>query len=268
MANSCAKINLGLYIVERRPDDYHNIETIFYPIPLCDEISINEDDNDKLLISGIPVAGNVDDNLVIKALRLVRQDYKVPPVCISLKKNIPSGAGLGGGSSDAACMMKLLNNHFCLDMEDFEMEQKVSSLGADCAFFIKSKPVFAQGIGNEFSPISLNLSGYYIALVKPNEFVSTREAYSMVKPTRPEFDLRRAIHEPIESWKDIVFNDFEKSIFPLHPAIANIKHLLYQLGALYASMSGSGSSVYAIFKEDPSQYAELFSPSFFFSSKL
>lgn len=264
----CAKINLGLYVIEKRPDGYHNIETVFYPIPLTDTLSINEDDEDKLLLSGIPVAGNASDNLVMRVLRQTRQDFHIPPLCISLEKNIPSGAGLGGGSSDAASMMHLLNTHFHLGLTDEEMERRVSRLGADCAFFIKQQPTLARGIGNEFSPVTVDLSGWYIALIKPEEFVSTREAYSMIKPAAPKFPLTEAIAKPVGQWRDVLFNDFEDSVFPQHPVISEIKHRLYQLGASYACMSGSGSSVFGLFRNDPSAYRELFSPHFFYSHSL
>lgn len=266
-----AKINLGLNITGRRPDGYHNIETIFYPIPLCDELDIYEaeDENeDQLIISGIPVAGELQDNLVIRVANQLRQDYDIPPLHIELKKNIPSGAGLGGGSSDAAFMMKMLNDKFRLMMSEEEMTKRVSSLGADCAFFIKNKPVMARGIGNEFSETAVSLKGYWIVLVKPNDFISTREAYSQVNPHLPENSINDVINLPLAQWKTLLKNDFEESVFPQHPTIANIKHTLYQLGAEYAAMSGSGSSVFGIFAEEPKDIAELFHPHFYFQGEL
>lgn len=265
-----AKINLGLNIVERRPDGYHNIETIFYPIPLCDELSIEEidEEEDKLVISGIPVAGELKDNLVMKVLTQLREDYDIPHLRINLQKNIPSGAGLGGGSSDAAFMMKLVNEKFMLMMNEEEMERRVSVLGADCAFFIKNKPTVARGIGNEFSDTDISLTGWWIVLVKPNDFVSTREAYSQVIPQQPERSVDEIICEPVSQWKSLLKNDFEESVFPQHPTIANIKHTLYQLGAEYASMSGSGSSVFALFSYEPKGLEELFHPHFYFQGQL
>lgn len=264
-----AKINLGLNIIERRPDGYHNIETVFYPIPLCDELSVYEEGSeDSLIISGIPVAGDTNDNLVMRALRLLREEYDIPPVRIELKKNIPSGAGLGGGSSDAAFMMKELSDQFHLMLTDEEMEKKVSRLGADCAFFIQNKPTFACGIGNEFSPINLNLEGWWIVLVKPSDFVSTREAYAQVRPGKPAFPIQSIIGQPVSTWKNQLVNDFEESVFPLHPTIANIKHTLHQLGAEYASMSGSGSSVFGLFRTEPEGLEDLFHPHFYFQGKL
>lgn len=266
-----AKINLGLNVVERRPDGYHNLETIFYPIPLCDELSIeeiDEENQDELVISGIPVAGDPMDNLVVRVLKQLREEYDIPHLRIYLQKNIPSGAGLGGGSSDAAFMMKLVNEHFHLMMTDDEMMQRVSSLGADCAFFIKNKPTIARGIGNEFSETSLSLKGWWIVLVKPNDFVSTREAYSQVTPRHPDTSVENVISMPIPKWRTLLKNDFEESVFPQHPTIANIKHNLYQLGAEYAAMSGSGSSVFGLFAQEPQGLEELFHPHFYFQGQL
>lgn len=263
------KINLGLYVTERRPDGYHNIETAFYPIPLYDELCVVEDDEDRLLLSGIPVAGDLDDNLVMRVLRQLRHDYDIPPVCIKLQKNIPSGAGLGGGSSDAASMMMQLNEIFLLGMSEEEMEQRVSRLGADCAFFIKAKPTLARGIGNEFSPIDLCLDGWHLVLVKPDDFVSTREAYAMVTPKSPVYSLADVLTTSPECWRDRLFNDFEQSVLLHHPTIADIKERLYQLGATYACMSGSGSSVFGLFREQPlGDMAELFHPHFVFCCQL
>lgn len=268
MLYPCAKINIGLYVTERRADGYHNLQTVFYPIPLTDTLSIEEGEKDELLLSGIPVAGELTDNLVCRVLNLVRQHHPVPPLRIRLEKNIPSGAGLGGGSSDAAAMMNLLNDTYNLHFTDKEMEDMVSTLGADCAFFIKSRPTMAEGIGNIFSPVQLDLAGWKIVLVKPDDFVSTKEAYSMVKPAMPQHDLREAIQHPVEEWKDLIFNDFENSVLPLHPNIARIKQQLYDLGAAYACMSGSGSSVFGLFRQIPEGIKEKFAPHFCHQSSL
>lgn len=248
-----AKINLGLNIVEKRPDGYHNLETIFYPIHLEDALEVvnSKDCKDecRLNLSGASINGNQEDNLVVKAYRLLQKTYSLPPIDIYLRKQIPSGAGLGGGSSDAAFMIKLLNDAFQLQMKNEEMENHAASLGADCAFFIKNKPVFATGIGNIFKPITLSLSGYYITVIKPDIFVSTREAFSLIKPEHPVISLDEIAYKPIEEWKDVMKNDFETSVFSLYPEIKYIKEKLYDLGAIYASMSGSGSSVFGIFKK-------------------
>ena len=248
-----AKINLGLNIVEKRPDGYHNLETIFYPINLQDALEVTRrENNDKeytLHISGSPLEGEPEDNLVVKAYKLLKKDYPgLLPVDIHMYKHIPAGAGLGGGSSDAACMIKLLNDKFSLGLSTERMEEYAVKLGADCAFFIRNKPVFATGIGNLFEPVELSLKGYHIILIKPDIFVYTRDAFAEIKPVRPAVSLKEIVKQPMETWKHSMKNDFEDSVFKKFPEIAAIKDELYDLGAVYAAMSGSGSSVYGIFK--------------------
>ena len=248
-----AKINLGLNIVEKRPDGYHNLETIFYPINLQDALEVTRrENNDKeytLHISGSPLEGEPEDNLVVKAYKLLKKDYPgLLPVDIHMYKHIPAGAGLGGGSSDAACMIKLLNDKFSLGLSTERMEEYAVKLGADCAFFIRNKPVFATGIGDLFEPVELSLKGYHIILIKPDIFVSTRDAFAEIKPVRPAVSLKEIVKQPMETWKHSMKNDFEDSVFKKFPEIAAIKDELYDLGAVYAAMSGSGSSVYGIFK--------------------
>ncbi len=248
-----AKINLGLNIVEKRPDGYHNLETIFYPINLQDALEVTRrENNDKeytLHISGSPLEGEPEDNLVVKAYKLLKKDYPgLLPVDIHMYKHIPAGAGLGGGSSDAACMIKLLNDKFSLGLSTERMEEYAVKLGADCAFFIRNKPVFATGIGNLFEPVELSLKGYHIILIKPDIFVFTRDAFAEIKPVRPAVSLKEIVKQPMETWKHSMKNDFEDSVFKKFPEIAAIKDELYDLGAVYAAMSGSGSSVYGIFK--------------------
>ncbi len=248
-----AKINLGLNIVEKRPDGYHNLETIFYPINLQDALEVTRrENNDKeytLHISGSPLEGEPEDNLVVKAYKLLKKDYPgLLPVDIHMYKHIPAGAGLGGGSSDAACMIKLLNDKFSLGLSTERMEEYAAKLGADCAFFIRNKPVFATGIGNLFEPVELSLKGYHIILIKPDIFVSTRDAFAEIKPVRPAVSLKEVVKQPIETWKSSMKNDFEDSVFKKFPEIAAIKDELYDLEAVYAAMSGSGSSVYGIFE--------------------
>lgn len=244
-----AKINIGLNITEKRPDGYHNIETIFYPIGLCDKLSfeIAKGDETSLSISGIKIDGDPNDNLIIRAYNLLKNNYYLPSLNIFLEKNIPFGAGLGGGSADAAFMLKMLNEEFNLNLTPIDLEKFAAELGADCPFFVLNKPVFASGIGNVFSNINISIKGYYIVLIKPNVYVSTSNAYSGVKVQKSAFSLLNLSEKSISEWKNIVVNDFEKSIFLKFPAIAAIKETLYQQGALYASMSGSGSSVYGIF---------------------
>lgn len=249
-----AKINLGLNIIEKRPDGYHNLETIFYPINLQDALEVtrreNGGDECTLHISGALLEGEPEDNLVVKAYKLLKKDYpEMLPIDIHMYKHIPAGAGLGGGSSDAAHMIKLLNDKFSLGLTTEQMEEYAAQLGADCAFFVQNRPVFATGIGNVFEPVELSLKGYHIILIKPDIFVSTRDAFAEIKPARPAVSLKEVVKQPIETWKDNMKNDFEDSVFKKFPEIAAIKDELYDLGAVYAAMSGSGSSVFGIFKE-------------------
>lgn len=248
------KINLGLSITEKRPDGYHNLETVFYPVALEDALEIRAlpeaDKKITLHQYGMEITGNPEDNLVAKAYPLLDKEFHLPPVEIHLYKHIPSGAGLGGGSSDAAFMLKLLNGHFHLNLSEEQLEIYAATLGADCAFFIKNKPVYAEGIGNIFSPIELSLKGYQIMIVKPDVFVSTREAFANIHPHHPEYPVKEVIRRPVAEWKDTLINDFEASVFPQHPVIGEIKKELYNQGALYASMSGSGSSVFGLFAPD------------------
>lgn len=260
-----AKINIGLSITERRPDGYHNIESVFYPINLQDAVEIKTIEGEepqggyKLKVSGTILDGTPDDNLVVKAYQLLRKDFNFPAQKIHLYKHIPVGAGLGGGSSDAAAIIKMLNEKFALGLTSEQMQNYAVQIGADCPFFINNTPVFATGIGNIFTPIEFSLHGKTILLVKPDIFVSTRDAYALVKPSPAAIPLTEAIKQPISEWKQIITNDFEKSVFAKYPEIAAIKDKLYDMGALYASMSGSGSAVYGIF-DSPIEYAdEIFS---------
>ncbi len=249
-----AKINIGLDVVEKRPDGYHNIETVFYPIGLCDTLDIEPAvscTDYSFSSAGIPIDGDPENNLIIKAYRLLQSEYALPAIDVSIVKQIPYGAGLGGGSSDAAFTLKALNKIFELKITTKKLEKIASELGADCPVFIKNKPVFASGIGNVFSPIKLSLKDYFLLLVKPDIHVSTPEAYSLVTPQMPEKSLKELICEPITSWRNSIKNDFEKSVFSRYPEIETIKKQMYDAGALYASMSGSGSSVYGIFETPP-----------------
>ena len=261
-----AKINLGLNIVEKRPDGYHNLETVFYPINLQDALEVNlleGEEEFSLKVSGVPIDGEPDNNLVVKAYRLLKKDYpEMPAIDIHMYKHIPTGAGLGGGSADAAFMIKLLNEKFKLNLSIEKMEEYAAILGADCAFFIQNKPVFATGIGNIFEPIQLSLKGYYLVLVKPDIFVSTKDAFAHIIPTQPTQSLKEIIRMPVETWRATMKNDFEDSVFQKFPEIAAIKDKLYDLGAVYASMSGSGSSVYGIFREQVEFVDEIFSGCF------
>ncbi|GHV31913.1 4-diphosphocytidyl-2-C-methyl-D-erythritol kinase [Bacteroidia bacterium] len=247
-----AKINLGLRVVSKRPDGYHNIETVFYPVPLCDALEIipSETNETTFTQTGILVDGNPDDNLVMKALRLLEKDFDLPKIAIYLRKQIPFGAGLGGGSADAAFMLKLLNDFAGLGLSVEQLEKYAGRLGADCPFFIRNNPVFAEGIGDIFTPVEISLRGYYLVLVKPDIHVSTQEAYAGITPKQPSSRLTEIIRLPLSEWKTLMINDFEEGILARYPVIGDIKQALYDRGAVYASMSGSGSSVFGIFENN------------------
>lgn len=257
----CAKINLGLNIVSKRPDGYHNLETVFYPIPLTDALEIKYMDEKfpsespcDLKITGNDIDCNEEDNLVIKAYQLLAADFQLPRVHAHLVKRIPTQAGLGGGSSDAAYMIRLLDERFRLNIGIPEMERYAAKLGADCAFFITADPSYAEGIGDVLMPADVpgaGLDGYYLAVVKPSVAVSTRDAYAAIVPKTPAKCCRDIVRQPIETWKDELVNDFEAPIFAMHPELAAIKQSLYDAGAVYAAMSGSGSALFGIFREQP-----------------
>lgn len=244
-----AKINIGLNIVAKRTDGYHDLETVFYPIDLHDVLSLERTVSEKttLTIDGIKIEGTAEDNLVMRAYRLLEHDFQLPAVSMRLTKNIPSQAGLGGGSSDAAFTLKALNKLFALKLDEKQLETYASKLGADCPFFIKNHPVYAEGTGNIFTQFDLSLRNNHLVLIKPDIYISTKEAFQHVFPRITEKKLTTLLKEPFETWKTSVKNDFEDSVFPSHPLLAEIKSRLYDLGAVYASMSGSGSSLYAIF---------------------
>ena len=264
----CAKINLGLNIVSKREDGYHNLETVFYPIPLYDALEIKYMDEKfpSDTACDLKVTGNVVDcdeqkNLVVKAYHILAADYQLQRIHTHLYKHIPSQAGLGGGSSDAAFMIRLLDERFRLNIGNPEMERYAARLGADCAFFIEAEPAYAEGIGDVLMPADCpdgNLQGYYLCVVKPDVAVSTKEAYSAITPKKPAKNCRDIVRQPIETWKEELVNDFEEPIFKMHPELAAIKLKLYDQGAAYASMSGSGSALYGIFKEEPKGIEEQF----------
>ena len=246
-----AKINLGLNIVERRPDGYHNIETVFYPIGLNDVLEIvpARGKESTLTTYGNPVDCPVEKNLVMRALRLLQQHYNVPEVDIYLYKHIPDGAGLGGGSSDASSTMLMLNEMFDLSVDKHELARHAATLGADCPFFIYNCPMMATGIGDILTPVDLSLKGLCLYLVKPAVSVPTKVAYSRVIPAPGTSVLEKDLAEPVSRWSGVVKNDFEPSVFAAYPQLAAIKSAIEKAGALYASMSGSGSSVFGIFDD-------------------
>ncbi len=248
-----AKINIGLNIIEKRPDGFHNIQSVFYPVGLCDALEVieNTDSADSIVFtsSGIEIPGNAVDNLCVKAYHLISLDYELPKVKVHLHKYIPVGAGLGGGSSDAAFFIRTLNEKFEIGLAWGEMHHYARQLGSDCSFFISNRPAFAEGKGDEYESINIDLKDYYVALVYPNIHINTAKAYAGVKPVKAARSLEDDIqHLPINQWKDCIHNDFEDSVFPQFPEIKTIKEQLYGAGAFYASMSGSGSGVYGIFK--------------------
>lgn len=253
-----AKINLGLNVIAKRADGYHNLQTVFYPLYIEDALEIVRCatfESPAFELSGIKLEGKPEDNLVMKALKLLREDYPnlIPPIHTYLHKHIPSGAGLGGGSADASFMLRLLNEEFSLGMDEEALLAKASLLGSDCPFFIKNEPVFAEGTGNLFSPIDISLKGYFIVLVKPSVIISTREAFAHILTHKPKKSVKTICEQPIETWKTELKNDFEDSIFPQHPELATIKKQLYDTGATYAAMSGSGSSLFGIYKNSPDE---------------
>ncbi|MEQ6121118.1 4-(cytidine 5'-diphospho)-2-C-methyl-D-erythritol kinase [Reichenbachiella sp. MALMAid0571] len=242
-----AKINLGLNILSKREDGYHNISSCFYPVPWCDILEIIPSIDLKFTSSGIDIPGDKSNNLCIQAYNLFNKDFNIPGVHIHLHKIIPIGAGLGGGSSDCAFTLKMLNNLFQLNLSDDRLESYAGKLGSDCPFFIRNKPTLVSGTGDQFKPISLNLSGNTMVLVYPKIHISTREAYAGIKPMLPKQSITEIIDLPISKWKSLLTNDFENSLYKTHPDIKNIRQLLYEHGAVYASMTGSGSTVFGIF---------------------
>lgn len=270
-----AKINLGLNVVSKRPDGYHNLETVFYPVNMMrDALEVIEMHTDfpsqtpcDIKISNIAIEGDEQRNLVVRAYNALAKKYPLPRVHAHLYKNIPTQAGMGGGSSDCAYMITLLNKMFSLNMTTREMIDIAATLGADCPFFILSQPAYAEGIGERLEPIGLNLSNYHIAVVRPDIPVSTKEAFSLITPKPSTTCCRDIVKLPIKKWRHLLVNDFETSVFALHPEIADIKEQLYSLGAHYAAMSGSGSSVFGLFTE-PFDVDKYFPGMYTFCGKL
>jgi 4-diphosphocytidyl-2-C-methyl-D-erythritol kinase len=266
-----AKINLGLYVLAKRDDGFHDISSVFYPIRLSDALEfVSGVEKDVYHYSGFPIPGDPADNLCARALALVRASHDVPPLEVYLHKAIPMGAGLGGGSSDAAFFIKALNDHFKLGYSTSAMKHLSARLGSDCAFFIENLPAFAEGRGEVLSPVQLDLSGYHIVVVGPGVHISTQEAYKHVSVGPIAFDPIAALKShPISEWKGFVYNAFEKYAFEKYPQIKSIRDALYEIGAQYASMTGSGSAVYGIFAEAPEREILLkFEPHFVYTGAL
>ena len=269
------KINLGLRIVRKRKDGYHDLETIFFPVPLNDVLEIIRDPQHQQVntssvrfsASGISVDGKINDNLCIKAFNLLQKDFpQLPAIQMHLHKAIPMGAGLGGGSSDAAFTLSLLNKQFNLGLSQEQLINYALQLGSDCPFFILNTPCYATGRGEIMQPVIINLEAYKFIIVNPGIHINTSQAFSGITPDLPEKSLQDIISHPIEAWKNEMSNDFEKPIFKLHPEIERIKNKLYANGALYASMSGSGSTVYGIFEKNKKVVIDL--PSSYFVKEL
>lgn len=275
VTNPVCKVNLGLYVTAKRQDGMHELSTVFLPVKLCDTLEIVALDDtyneDRFHLTGIKLEGGEGkDNLVMRTISSLRKDYpQIPYLEIWLHKQIPTGAGLGGGSSDAAYAMRMLNEMFDLRLSDAEANSRLAELGADCAFFWHARPAYAEGIGEELQEISIpSLSSYYIALIKPAIGVSTREAFSGITPQAPAIPLRIALQHDVTEWRKLIKNDFENTIFPLHPELAAIKNTLYDIGAHYAQMSGSGSTILALFPHPIDNLPKIFPNTFIHISKL
>jgi len=246
------KINLGLHIVAKRADGYHDLETVFYPLPLYDVLEIIQtssiEKDPKPKVSGLKLETTPHANLCVRAYQLLKKDFPdLPLVEIFLHKNIPIGAGLGGGSADRAFMLSLLNEKFRLAIAEDQLLNYALQLGSDCPFFVLNKPCFATGRGEQMEPVDLNLSHCTLILVNPHIHIETKWAFAQIKPTFSQENLRTIISWPVDEWKHSLHNDFEEPVFSAYPEIAAIKNKLYETGALYAAMSGSGSSVFGIF---------------------
>ena len=245
-----AKINIGLQVIARRPDGFHHINTLFYPLPLCDVLELIPAEKTTLRLTGLPIEGIADDNLCMKAYRLLQKDYELPPIAIHLHKVIPTGGGLGGGSSDASHTLLALNKLFSLQCPEQQLMDYAARLGSDCAFFIQPKPALAEGRGEILHPMDICLTGYYLLLVKPPIHVSTAEAYANITPQQPAQPLQTLVNLPVTEWRGKMCNDFEAGVFAQHPELAAIKAALYEKGATYAAMSGSGATVFGLFADE------------------
>lgn len=269
------KINLGLNVVRKRTDGYHDLETVFYPVPLTDKLEAvvgnGADGTCSLSLSGNPIEGNAADNLIVKAYNLLAADHRLPHVDFDLEKHIPSQAGLGGGSSDATYTLRLLNELCQLHLDSPTLQRYAARLGADCAFFVTAEPSFATGIGDVLTPMAdecAHLKGLYLLIVKPSVAISTAQAFSFVKPQPPIIRCKEVVAQPIGEWRNRLGNDFEVSIFNIHPEIRSVKQQLYSMGATYAQMSGSGSAFFGIFNEAPTRLPAAFDGMFTYLCQL
>ena len=248
-----AKINIGLNILRKRKDGYHDIETLFYPIGMKDALEYVENGGNQVnfINSGLKLDIDPEQNIVVKAYRILQETHLLPGLDIHLHKVIPSGAGLGGGSSDAAFFLKAMNDHFELNISQEKSKSIAGKLGADCSFFLENKPAYATGMGDKLEAIDFNLKGYFLVLVKPPLSIDTKSAYSGVVPAEYPLQFKQIIANPVQKWAGRIKNDFETTLFVKFPELDVLKRKLTKLGAVYAAMSGSGSSIYAIFEQEP-----------------
>ncbi len=265
------KVNLGLNILRKRNDGFHDLESFFYPVYIKDALEIisskNVNGQTHFSTSGLVINGNEKDNLCIQAFELLKTHFsKISSVQIHLHKTIPMGAGLGGGSADAAFTLKILNQLFGLHLSTEQLMELALQLGSDCPFFLKNKPCFATGRGDVLEEIELNLSAYKMVIIYPEIHINTAWAFSQIHPAIPKKSIRDIIQQPLDTWKTILTNDFEQPVFHHHPELKKIKENLYSLGAIYASMSGSGSTLFGIFKKDFSIDTSIFPKHYFVSA--
>lgn len=251
------KINLGLNVISKRNDGYHEICSVMYPVEILDIVEVIKSDELKFTSSGLDIPGDIDGNLCVKAFKILQREYNIDPVHIHLYKNIPMGAGLGGGSSDGAYTLKLLNDLFELNISTEELKVYAAELGSDCAFFVEKFPQLASGRGEILEPFNVTLNGKTIILINDGTHISTQEAYSNITPKEPLQDIQEVLSLPISEWKNTLINDFEQGVFKNHPQLAVYIEKLYQSGAEYAAMTGSGSTIYGLFNESPKLHSDL-----------
>ncbi len=265
-----AKINIGLKILNKREDNYHNISSVFVPVCLTDilEFSVVKNAEFNFIQSGLKIDDNPENNLCVQVYKYFKDNYNIPLLQIHLHKQIPTQAGLGGGSADASFFIKGLNDHFNLKLSNEKLMEISLMFGSDCPFFVKNKVSIVQGRGEIINPIDLNLSEYHVIIIKPDISVSTKDAYSNILPNDNKSDLEIILNKDISGWKDKINNDFERSVFEKYPQLNNIKNTLYSKGALYAQMSGSGSAIFGIFKEKNLQINKLFENSMVFWTRF
>lgn len=256
---SNCKINLGLHITGKRPDGYHDLETVFFPISFYDVVEAVQSASFSFSTGGLSIPGNAADNLCVKAYHLLKTEAPaLPPVQLHLHKNIPMGAGLGGGSANAAFTLWLLNEKFNLNIAHERLLQLALQLGSDCPFFLENKPCLGMGRGEQLTPVEVNLKNYRLLLVLPGLHVGTREAFAGIAPAPPPLPLTQVMQAPVSAWKEILKNDFEKTVFTAHPVLEEVKKSLYSMGATYAAMSGSGSTLFALFEKNAAFNADAF----------